>query len=111
MGGIRAVAIAESMNPKTGVSGMIQCLGTFRTLTEAYGEAMVYLTELAEGSYEYNNDDEECTISPLRGLEGETGYGIYLRNKAGETLDVVFILHAGEPETETAERGDADGSS
>ena len=49
MGGIRAVAIAESMNPKTGVSGMIQCLGTFRTLTEAYGEAMVYLTELAEG--------------------------------------------------------------
>lgn len=96
---IRAVAIAESMNPKTGVTDMMQCLGAFETLASAYGEAMIYLTELAAGTYEYENEDEECTISPLRDLEGETGFGMYLRNKAGETLHAVFILHAGEPES------------
>ena len=78
---------------------MIQCIGAFKTLTEAYGEAMLYLTEMAVETYEYENDDEECTISPLRDLEGETGFGMYLRNKAGETLHAVFILHAGEPGT------------
>lgn len=109
MGKIRAVAITESMNQKTGVSDMIQCLGAFESLTIAYGEAMIYLTEMAT-IYECNIQDEECTISPLRDLEGETGFGIYLRNKAGETLHAVFILHTGEPETETTERGDADGS-
>ena len=107
---IKAVAIAESMNPKTGVTDMMQCLGTFGTLTEAYGEAMIYLTELAAGTYEYDNDDEECTISPLRDLEGETGFGMYLRNKAGETLHAVFILHAGT-EPETKDGGDGDGNS
>lgn len=91
---VKAVAIAEAYNPKTGVCDLIHCLGAFDSLTSAYGEAAVYLTELAVGTYEYNDKDEECTISPLRDLEGETGYGMYLRNKAGETLDAVFILHA-----------------
>ena len=97
---IRAVAIAESLDPKTGRTDMMQCIGAFETLARAYGEAMIYLTELAEGTYEYENKDEECTISPLRDLEGETGFGLYLKNKAGETLDAVFILHAKEPELE-----------
>lgn len=91
---VRAVAIAETFDPKTGESDFIQCLGAFDSLTSAYGEAALHLTEMAVGTYEYGNKDEECTISPLRELEGETGYGMYLRNKAGETLDAVFILHA-----------------
>lgn len=110
MDGIRAVAIAESMNPKTGISDMIQCIGAFGTLTEAYGEAMLYLTEMAVGTYEYESEDEECTISPLRDLEGETGFGMYLRNKAGETLHAVFILHATYPETGDGGDGDGNGS-
>lgn len=106
---IRAVAIAESLDPKTKEIDMIQCIGAFETLARAYGEAMIYLTELAAGSYEYEDKDEECTISPLRDLEGETGFGLYLKNKAGETLHAVLILHANEPELEDG--GDDDGSS
>lgn len=99
MGEIRAVAIAESLDAETGRTDMIQCIGTFETFTMAYGEAMIYLAEMAAG-YESGCKGEKCTLSPLRDLEGETGFGIFMKNKAGQGIHSVFILHAREPESE-----------
>lgn len=111
MGEIRAVAIVDMLDEETGKSEMIQCLGAFDSFITAYGETMVYLTEMA-ANYEDACKGDECTLSPLRDLEGETGFTILLKNKAGQTLHEAYILHAADnsdPKTESG--GDGDGSS
>lgn len=85
MGQIKAVAIAESYDSKTGIAGMIQCIGVFSDYAAAYGEAIMYLSEMA---------DNDNSITPLFDLEGETGLGISLKNRDGKEIETVFILRA-----------------
>lgn len=61
----------------------VHCLGVFDCAAAAYGEAIMYLSE---------NANEGNIITPLYGLEGETGYGISLRKPGGESLETVYVL-------------------
>lgn len=88
MGKVNAVAIAESYDAKTGRCDMIQCLGVFDSYAAAYGEAVIYLSEVAD------NKDNNGTITTIFDLEGETGYGLSLKNQKGQEYETVFILHA-----------------
>lgn len=85
MSEVKVVVVAESIDVSTGQADMIQCLGAFNNYAEAYGEGLMFLSELS--------DDDDDMITPLFELEGETGFGFSLKNKEGKETETVFVLH------------------
>lgn len=88
MSELKAVVVAESIDAATDRTDMIQCLGVFNNFAEAYGEGLMFLSELA---------DKDDTITPLFELEGETGYGFSLQDKEGQVIEMVCVLQCGKP--------------
>lgn len=84
---IKAVVVGGWMNDN-GNSEMITLLGAFENLTEAYGKAYLYLDELSQNY----SDDDGAYITPLYELEGETGFGMYLKTKDHKTQEYAFVL-------------------
>lgn len=85
----KAVVILESYDTKTGQANFITCQDVFENFNAAYGEALLTLSEFANTS-----DEPGLMITPLYELEGETGFGIDLKNTEGKTEYSVFILFA-----------------
>lgn len=85
------VIVAESLNPETQMPDTIECLGVFSTSTAAYGQAIMYLSELADGI-------EGGAITPLIELEGQTGFGLYLKNINGQIVHSTLVLFYNDEE-------------
>lgn len=101
----QVVLIAISFGSGEGIS-VIECLGVFGTYAEAYGEAALHLTDMADGS------DEKLVITPIFDLEAETGYGMALKAEGGGDgpkgwTDCCYILEA--PEKEVGPHGSPEG--
>jgi hypothetical protein len=96
---IRAVVVGGWVDDK-GVDQMITLIGAFEDLSEAYGEAYLYLDELSQNY----SDEDDAHITPLRELEGETGYGMYLQNKDGKTSEYAYILRNDDWKPESHEK-------
>lgn len=84
---IAAVVVGGWMNEK-GEQQMITLIGAFENLSEAYGEAYLYLDELSQNY----RDEDGMHITPLHELEGETGYAMYLQNKENKPTEYAYIL-------------------
>lgn len=84
---IKAVVVGGWVSDK-GDLEMITLIGAFENAAEAYGEAYLYLDELSQN---YKDEDGMC-ITPLCELEGDTGYGMYLKDKDGKTTEYAYIL-------------------
>lgn len=78
-----------------GRQSYIQCLGVFKRYREAYGEALIFLSEIASAQ-----PDEGFMIIPPMGLEGQTGVGMWLKDKNGRSVDYAFVLFNREDEDE-----------
>lgn len=90
---IKAVVVGGWIdNSHFGRSGMIQLIGAFENVTEAYGQAYRYLDEIC-------THDE--SITPTMELEGDTGYAIYTKNKEGLFTNYAYILLNSESEQES----------
>ncbi len=63
----------------------VQCLGVFDCAATAYGEAVIYLSGIA---------DKDHFLSPLIELECDTGYALELRRLGRPTIETVYILFA-----------------
>lgn len=92
---IKAVVIAENIDPKTGKAEMIQCLGVHDSFVSAYGEAVIFLSEMADDGY---------TITPLVDLGSDTGFGLFMKDEHGRLSEAAYILHASTSERE--QKGD-----
>lgn len=90
---INAVVIGYLVG-SAGIDQMVHCIGVYENGIEAVGEALLYLDEHAHDIYQ----KQECMITPLIPLEGDTGYGLYLKNKDGKTLQYVYILDVPQEE-------------
>lgn len=67
-----------------------QCIGVFDTAREAYGEALLYLTDEIDGQDKEIRD--KLSISPLYELEGGTGYEMTLKGIPYHYTDFVTVL-------------------
>lgn len=83
---IKFVMVGESLAPETQIPSMIECLGVFDTSAAAYGRAVMYLSELTDGV------EGESTITPLVELEGQTGFGLYLKNTEKQAIHNALVL-------------------
>lgn len=89
---IKAVVVAGNLD-ENGNTLMERCLGAFKDERAAYGEALLYLDEMA------NNIRGDSMVSTLERLEGDTGFGLWLKNKeTGKETDYAFILFAPDKE-------------
>lgn len=90
------IVIYGYYDKKTKGNEFISVLGAYGNPEEAYGAAFIYLNDLIAS--EYRNKD---TISPLFPLEGETGYGMEIRNgDENSAIDYAYILFNGEEKSE-----------
>lgn len=62
---------------------LVHCLGVFDCAVAAYGEAVIYLSGIA---------DKDNLISPLIELEGDSGYALELRKLGQSVMETVYIL-------------------
>ena len=81
------IVIHESYSNETKVADFIQAIGAYDDLRSAYGAAYLQLSDFAR-------EDEIDYISTPYRLEGDTGFGMYLKHEM--YTDVCFILFAGE---------------
>lgn len=86
---ITHTVVAETVG-NSGEAYMISCIGAYTDYEKAYGAALLYLDEMAEGYCD--RDKEELLITTLIQLEGETGWGLYLKDKDGNHLYRTYIL-------------------
>lgn len=84
-----------------GQQAMITLLGAFENVSEAYGEAYLYLEELARQEV---SDHGNVKISLALELEGETGYAMYVLDKDDKPLDYAYILFNDNYEGESHEK-------
>lgn len=86
------VVIGETLDIETRLSDMIECLGVFNDATTAYGKAVMYLSEIANGI------KGKSTITPRVELEGQTGFALYLKNEDGQMIYDALVLFYDEKE-------------
>lgn len=86
MRGDEFVVVTGYYDNDTKSSNFIQAIGTYNDELQAYGKALLYLSELASNLA----DGEPNKITPLFELNCQTGYGMELRNK--KTTDYVYVL-------------------
>ena len=90
------IVVYGYLGKKTKRNEFISVLGAYDTSEEAYGAAFIYLNDLIA-----NECRDKDTISPLFPLEGETGYGMEIRNgDENSAIDYAYILFNGEEESE-----------
>lgn len=99
---VQCALIAAWVDRDSGEDQTLECIGVYKDYEKAYGAALLYLDEMAEN--ECDNETGELMITTTVRLEGETGYGIYLKDKDGKDLYRTYILDVLEEE-----RGDGDG--
>lgn len=75
---MKFVAVASS-------DSLIHCIGVFDCAAAAYGEAVMYLSKIA---------DKDNFISPLFELESETGFALELRRLGEPVIETVYVLFA-----------------
>jgi len=67
---------------------LVQSLGVFDNANSAYGRAYLFLSEITE-----DEDMENCYVTFPYELEGDTGFGIDVKEKGTDKVkDTVFIL-------------------
>ena len=82
---------------KTKGNEFISALGAYDTPEEAYGAAFIYLNDLIANEYR-----DKDTITPLFPLEGETGYGMEIRNgDENSAIDYAYVLFNNHCEEES----------
>ena len=84
---IKAVVVGGYILDSSGQ--MVQLIGAYEEPAEAYGEAYLYLAEMAEG---YGDDSKDYSITLPQELEGDTGYALYLKDKTGQIVDYACVL-------------------
>lgn len=84
--GIKAVAIGGNVD-SNGELELFICLGAFSEVESAYGEALLFLTDVAESI-----PDEKYTLTVPVPLDNDTGYGMYLKDKNGNSVNYAFVL-------------------
>lgn len=101
---IQCVVISAWVDKDSGEDQTLECIGVYKDYEKAYGAALLYLDEMAEN----DRDDQtgELMITTTVRLEGETGYGIYLRDKNGNDLYRTYILDVLEQEGNEADGSD-----
>ena len=88
------IVVYGYLDKKTKRNEFISALGAYDTSEEAYGAAFIYLNDLIANECRHKD-----TISPLFPLEGETGYGMEIRNgDENSAIDYAYILFNGEEE-------------
>lgn len=88
---IKAVAVMEHYSENSNLPYMMQCIGAFENVSEAYGEALLTFNE-------FPSDD--FTITPLGELEGETGFAMDLKDKDGYMRMRAYIFFVEQQEVE-----------
>lgn len=83
---IKAVVVGGWMHD--GEPQMMTLIGAFENEAEAYGEAYLYLNELAS-----HYGEEKVGISQTVELEGNTGYAMFVKNEEEKILDYAYILN------------------
>ena len=73
-----------------GDGDFIQAIGAYTDYEKAYGAALLYLDELAENCCDEKH--AELMITTLGRLEGDTGWGMWLKNKDGKVEYFAYIL-------------------
>lgn len=101
---IKCVVVGSWVDKKSGRDVTLDCIGAYEDYEKAYGAALLYLDEMAEGEYRDDNTDELMITTTVR-LEGDTGFGLFLKDKDEKDLYRTYILDAPK-----AKGDDADGS-
>ncbi len=99
---IKAVVMGGSWNRKYKNDVLTIYLGAYENIMEAYGEALIYLNEMAA-----DYSEQKSTITPLYDLEADQGFGMEL-NIDGE--DLVYyaniFINYDCPSNQRKEKGD-----
>lgn len=101
---MQCALIVTWVDKDSGEDQTLECIGVYKDYEKAYGAALLYLDEMAEN--DCDNQTGELMITTTIRLEGETGYGIYLRDKDGKDLYRTYILDVLEQEGSEADGSD-----
>ena len=101
---IRCALITTWVDVDSGEDQTLECRGVYKDPEKAYGAALLYLDEMAEN--DRGEDDGELMITTTVRLEGETGFGLFLKNKDGKDLYRTYILDVPEQEGSETDGGD-----